>query len=373
MQKQKYTVFCIIILFFLMVLFVPAIFAAQKTTKLVMAEGVAAIKGENIEGARSDAIENALRNAVEQGLGTMMDAKAIVKNDQLLEQIFTHTRGYVAEYEVVREKKTGDNLYRVTISAVVKSAELKNKLAQLGIIKQMMDFPRLLIVPEFKSGDSEAVQAAGHALAGFFTDKRFDVAANAPVSLHNQSSKFSNNEPAILMQSTQAEIIVTYGLSSDPSWFDGIFENIPVLLSARAVATSTGQVLSSEQIRAFGLGDSKAAALTDGARKAAARLGDALSEDFLGWWVEYTANGLPYHIVLKTSSVNSRVVADFQLKLQSIPGVTALTEYSNSKGVIQMRLTFKGRAADLKQQILDTEPGIDFITSKGRYMELSFQ
>jgi hypothetical protein len=301
-----------------------------------------------------------------------MDAKAVVKNDELLEQIFTHTRGYVSKYEVIREKKDQDGLYRVTISALVKYAKLRNKLEQLGIIKQMMDYPRILMVPHDSSSDPEATQTAGDAMAGFFTDKRFDVVTGDPVKISGQNIDTVANQTAIPGQTVQPEIVITYKLSSGSSRFDGIMETVPVSLSAQAVATAAGQVLSSEQTRAFGLGNSPHDALMDGSRKAANQLSTALSEDFLDWWIEYTANGLPYHIVLKTSPDNNRGVADFQQKLQSIPGVTTLTEYASVNGVFQMRLTYKGRALELKQHIRETEPGIDIVASKGRYMELSF-
>jgi hypothetical protein len=360
------------ILIFLMIISVRSNITANETTKTTIAEGVADIHGENIQGARSQAIENALRNAIEQGLGTLMDAKAVVKNDELLEQIFTHTRGYVSKYEVIREKKDQDGLYRVTISALVKYAKLRNKLEQLGIIKQMMDYPRILMVPHDSSSDPEATQTAGDAMAGFFTDKRFDVVTGDPVKISGQNIDTVANQTAIPGQTVQPEIVITYKLSSGSSRFDGIMETVPVSLSAQAVATAAGQVLSSEQTRAFGLGNSPHDALMDGSRKAANQLSTALSEDFLDWWIEYTANGLPYHIVLKTSPDNNRGVADFQQKLQSIPGVTTLTEYASVNGVFQMRLTYKGRALELKQHIRETEPGIDIVASKGRYMELSF-
>lgn len=346
---------------------------AKDQSKTVMAQGVAAIQGNNIEGARAAAVENALRNAIEQGLGTMMDAKALVKNDQLLEQIYTHTKGYVPEYEVIREKKAEGGLYRVTISAVVKTAALKNRLAQLGIIKQMMAYPRLVIIPENANGRAEAVKSAGQVMAGFFTDKRFDVVSGEAVDTANRTGDATGTDPAAIGRARHAEIVVVYALSAESSKFDGVMETVPVSLSARAIVTSTGQVLSSEQARAHGLGNSAHAALMDGARKVVEQLSTSLSEDIVGWWAEYTANGLPYHMVLKTASGSARQVVDFQQKLQSIPGVTTLAERSSGQGTTRMRLTFKGRTTELKQQILSTIAGVDDIVTNGRYMELTFK
>ena len=361
------------ICFLLALLFMACPSLAKDKSKTVMARGVAAIKGENITGARQAALENALRNAIEQGLGTMMDARAIVQNDQLLEEIYTHTRGYVPEYDVIREQKAEGSLYRVTISAMVKTAKLRNQLARIGIIKQMMNYPRLAILPGAQNMPSDAVKSAGHAMAGFFTDRRFDVVTEEMANPAQSSGEAASKEPVALGRARHAEIVVIYGLTAEPANFDGVMEHVPVDLSARAVVTSTGQLLSSEQVKAFGLGDSEPAALKNGAQKAGRKLAAALSEDIAAWWAEYTANGLPYHIVLKTSSKNARQVAAVQKSLRSVPGVVNLAERSSGQGLTKMRVTYKGRTAELKQQILKMIPDLQNIMSKGRYMELKLK
>ncbi len=347
---------------------------ADKGSKTVLAKGVAAIAGENIQGARVTAVENALRNAIEQGVGTMMDAKSIVKNDQLLEQIYTHTQGYIAEYEIVREKEAPGGLYRVTVAAVIKTTALKNRLAQLGIIKQMMGHPRLVIVTgNDSSGRSEAVQTAGRTLAGSFTDQRFDVVAGGPVKAAGASGP-QGGAPADLGRDRHAEIVVVYTLAAESSRFDGVMETVPVTVAGRAVVTATGQVLSSEQARVSGLGNSSRAALMDGTRKAAKQLGTALSEDIVGWWAEYTANGLPYQIVLHTPPpAAARQVVTIQQHLQAIPGVSTVTERSTEQGITRLRLTYKGRTVELKQQILAAIPRVEVVASQGRYLELSIK
>lgn len=348
---------------------------AGADNKTVVTKGVAAIQGENREGARAAALENALRNAVEQGLGTMMDAKSIVRNDRLLEQIYTHTKGFISEYEILKEERTDNSLYRVTLSAVVRTGRLKDRLARLGIIKQMMGYPRIAIVAKAVAAgvNEEAVRSAGLTLAGFFTDRHFDVVDGSSANVSFQSAEKNRRNPAEFGRAKHADVVVVYGLSSEPSRFDGVMETVPVSVSARAVVTSTDQVLSSEQIRDYGLGNSSHAALMDGTRKSSDRLASALSEDIVGWWEEYTVNGLPYRIVLKTPSGGAGKIVEFQQKVRSIPGVATLTERSSGKGVTEMHLTFKGRIAELKRQILGAVPGIDdnSIITDGRYMEVS--
>jgi len=373
MQNGHRPAFYTLILSMLMLVVSLCPSAAKDNTQTATACGEAAIQGDNIAGARAAAVENALRNAVERHVGAMMDARSIVKNDRLLEQIYTHSRGYISEYEVIREKKADSGLYRVTVSAVVRNEELKSRLAELGVIKQMMDYPRIGVMAKDGNRKPEAHRLAGQAMAGFFTDKRFDVVAQPPVDASDRSAGAGGGSPGAVGRARHAEIMVVYALTAGASRFDEVMETVPVTLSARAVVTSTGQVLSSEQTRVFGLGDSAHGALMDGARKSAERLGPELAEDIAGWWAEYTANGLPYRIVLKLPSADGRRAAYFQEKLRSIPGVARLTERSTEKGTSQMRLTFKGRPTELKRQILDTVPGIGKIIFKGRYMEITLE
>jgi hypothetical protein len=357
---------------FLLFITLPAVpAAAGEGEKTVMAQGVSAIQGGNIQGARAAAVSDALRNAVEQGLGTMMEATAIVENDHLLEEIYTHTSGFVSGYEVLREKQAEGGLYRVTVSAVVETAALRSRLVRLGIIKQMMDYPRILILAESRPEEPAAAKAADAALTGYFTDQRFDVAVESGHAL-NQGSRAAP-VPAELAARAHAEIAVAYRLETEPPDFDGIMETAPVSVSARAVVTSTGQVLSSEQAQAFGVGKSGRAALRDGARKAANQAAQALSADIVGWWADYTANGLPYRILLKMPSGDARLLSAFQQRLRSIHGVTRLSERSTGNGEARMRLTFKGRTSELKRRILEAAPGVDITSSHGRYMELSLK
>ncbi len=78
---------------------------AEETIKEVVATGVAPIKGENISGARHTATQDALRQALEQGVGMLMDATTIVKNDDLMEKIYTNTQGYITGYKIIKERR----------------------------------------------------------------------------------------------------------------------------------------------------------------------------------------------------------------------------------------------------------------------------
>ncbi len=113
----------------------------------VTAEGVAAL-GASADIARDNAIKDALRKAVEQGVGAYIDSKTAVDNYELLyDKIYSHAQGYVASYEVVKEKADKDaGLYRVWIKAKVKAGIIQNDLVAMGILVSEMGRPRLAVV-----------------------------------------------------------------------------------------------------------------------------------------------------------------------------------------------------------------------------------
>ena len=120
---------------------------ADENQKMVVVTGVAVLQGENIAGARQTAVQDALRQAVEQGVGMLMNATSILKNDELMEKIYTNTQGYITRYEIIKERKERNGLYRVKVQAGVKTGALRDTLVKLGIIKAMMDYPRIMIIP----------------------------------------------------------------------------------------------------------------------------------------------------------------------------------------------------------------------------------
>ncbi len=93
------------------------------------------------EGADSDAsLKNALRAAVQQAVGTMIDAKTMVENDEVIsDKILSHSGGYVVKYDVIGEPKSEGGLVTTRIQAVVKSNELRQTLESEKVITVAFD------------------------------------------------------------------------------------------------------------------------------------------------------------------------------------------------------------------------------------------
>ncbi len=119
----------------------------QTESKRVIAKGVGAIIGGDRAKAEDDAIANALKNAIEQTVGTMIQSDVLVQNYQVLESnIYSRTAGYIQSYRILAKNEIGDNILEITIEAVVKTGNLKDDLAALGILFQRKNYPRLMVL-----------------------------------------------------------------------------------------------------------------------------------------------------------------------------------------------------------------------------------
>ena len=94
-------------------------------TVVVLAKGVG-VSQEKAERA-------AFRAAVEKVVGTLIDAKTLVENDELVEdRILSFSNGFVETFETVQgPAKNGDGLFEVKIRATVKKGSLSDKVAAL--------------------------------------------------------------------------------------------------------------------------------------------------------------------------------------------------------------------------------------------------
>jgi len=355
---------------------------AGEEIRSTVATGVAVIKGGNIQGAREDAKNDALRQALEQGVDMLMDATSILQNDDLMEKIYTNTQGCVTSYEIIKEEERG-GLYRVKIRAMVKTGALRDALVRLGLIKALMDYPRVLVLAFPGQRMTTGYKSAEAIIIKEFTDKRFDLVDPLKSrELYKEAEELFRvntleNAAARIGLRHHAEIVVLCGLDEGRAEFDGIMESVPVSIRAKAIVTTTAQVLTAEDLTVQGMGKTPELALRDGARKAGEGVSRSLSQRILSWWTDYTANGLPYTIVLRTGSGADLLVIDFEKAVESIPGVLSLTERSSGGGITEMMVRYRMGSADLKREILTRlkgSPGFErlrTVVSKGRFMVFS--
>jgi len=376
----------LIVLSIASLLAVPAV-QAENNSETVLAQGVAPITGENIAAARQAAIQDALRQAVEQGVGMVMKAVSTVVDDDLMEKIYTDTQGYVSGFKVVREKQDGA-LFRVKVKATVKTGVLREKLMALGIIKPLMDYPRVLILAYPDERHDSNHQSAEMMLAGQLTDRKYEVVdPEQNRQLHGEMTELlavntAENAAARIGLKYYAEIVLLYRLQADTSrnTFDGTMISVPVTMQLKAVETTTAQVLSAKELVIRGLGETKKQALHSGVVRAARALADQTMPRIESWWWDYTANGIPYTITLKAPEQAERTVIAFQETVEFFPGVVSLTERSTGGGVTEMMVRYKNSGGgSLRRQILKATAvdrrfaGLKTELAKGRFFVFSLK
>jgi len=359
--------------------------SAENEQKTVIASGIALLEGENIAGARQSAIQDALKQALEQGVGLVMDATSIVRNDDLMEKIYTNTQGYITGYKVIKERREQNGLYRVKIQADVKTGKLKNTLSKLGIIKAMMDYPRIMFLPHPNEPDSLAPATAQTVLIRNFAEKRFDVIDPIISSelLEDLATLLKvdklENVAAEIGLKHHAEVVVIYGLHASVSEFDGIMENTPITLRTKSIVTTTGQVLGTEEKNITGIGKTTDLSRQNGASRAAEALVPKIITSIFSWWADYIANGLPYVVTLQTEPKADRLVTNFEQALEGVPGVVSLTERSSGGGITEMMVKYRGNSAQFKREILallNLQQGFKnlyTVASKGRFLVFSLK
>jgi len=363
-------------------LFAPFAWSEEKE---IVVDGAAPVSGENIEGARNNAVKDALRKAVEQGVGTLMDADSILQDDLLMEKIYTSARGYITGYKIIKERREQNGLYRVKIRAVVKPGILADTLIRLGLYRCMMDYPRILVIC---SPDAQVTDAAGAAESVFLktlTSKHFDlVDPGISLKLHDDTKSLLktdtiNNAAAKLGLEHHAEIVLLYGVKAKPAGFDGMMETASVTMRVKAIVTTTAQILFADEQSISGIGESADIACLNGARRAAENIASPMINGIVSWWADYTANGLPYTIRLKTGRNADRLVFAFQDAVESIPRVVSLTERSSAGGITEMMVKYKGTVSEFKRAIFKRLARDKRFTSlqtegsKGRFLALKVE
>ncbi len=330
---------------------------AQEEEKKVIVNGTAQVFGKNIEGARNNAVKDALRQAVEQGVGTLMDADSILQDDLLMEKIYTSTQGYITGYKIIKERKEQNGLYRVKIRAGVRPGILVDTLIKLGLYKGMMDYPRILVICSPDAQATDAANAAESVLLKTLTNKHFDlVDPGISLKLHDDTKSLLNadtikNAAAKLGLEHHAEIVLLYGVKATPAGFDGMMETASVTMRIKAIVTTTAQILFADEQSISGIGESTDLACLNGARRAAENIASPMINGIVSWWADYTANGLPYTIRLKTGKNADRMVFTFQDAVESIPRVVSLTERSSGGGITEMMVKYKGTCSEFKRAI----------------------
>jgi len=265
----------------------------------ILTEGVAGISAEGaLDIARDHAIDDALRKAVEQGVGVYIDSETQISNFQLIsDNIYSQTSGYVSSYRIIDEGASG-GIYNVVIKAIVKTENIENDLAAIGILLGEQGRPRVMVVVK-ELGSLSELSDSGTLMSSImfetiildnFRELGFPVVDAATVSEiieRDQLKLILEGDDAtatLLGLEAGAEIIITGTAlhSEENRIIAGSSREIHEFeVSTRAINTSTGNVLAGSAVT-IAVPFSKSQARTE----AADNTSNELSSAILSGWVQ---------------------------------------------------------------------------------------
>jgi hypothetical protein len=141
---MRQTIACCLLLFACLTLLASGPAHSAEASKEIVATGLGG--GKDPGKARDEAINDAMRKAVEQGVGTFVSSESLVDKMVLVEdRIYSASQGFIESYKVIKESKD-DGVYEITISAVVKMADLAKGLEAIGLIIGKKENPRVMVI-----------------------------------------------------------------------------------------------------------------------------------------------------------------------------------------------------------------------------------
>jgi hypothetical protein len=119
---------------------------AAGDVQVQVAQGQAAVLDGDKPAAREKAIQDALRHAVEMAVGAKVSSQSEIQDFQSkMDQVFTHSAGFVRKYEIVKEGMDGD-VVQVTIRATISNADLDKDLEAMGMLMARKGMPRTMVL-----------------------------------------------------------------------------------------------------------------------------------------------------------------------------------------------------------------------------------
>ncbi len=241
--------------------------AATGQTAEVTSKGLGSILNNDVGAARDQAIDDALRKAVQEALGTSIRSETLVQNFQMVEDnILSWSRGYVSNYEILKEGPGPYDSYEVTIRAVVDLTSLENDEQQLRELLDKMGNPRVMLLIEEQNitgADRWAyftvdMTTAENTMIEEFQNNGFEVIDPALVKENRKKDEIiaalsgDTRAAAAIAAYQDAEIIITgKAVSRVATGFNlGGMKSCQATVSARAVKADVARIIASSSERA---------------------------------------------------------------------------------------------------------------------------
>lgn len=110
--------------------------SSQEIVRVVEAEGVSIVYGNDEVAAREEAIRDSMRKAVEQVVEMLISEEVASKNIDILGvTIYTKHQDYIRDYQILQED-IEDGRYRIRMRATLSLLDMRRDLELLGILQE---------------------------------------------------------------------------------------------------------------------------------------------------------------------------------------------------------------------------------------------
>ena len=344
------------------------------------AQGQAAVLNGDKPAAREKAIEDALRHAVEMAVGAKVTSTSEVQDFQSkMDQVLTHSQGYVKKYEIVKEGMDGE-VVQITIRAFIGTAELDKDLEAMGMLMARKGMPRTMVLIAEQNIGMAAPQAAWmkekggeHALVS--TDLRIaentildslknggfrqlidpEIATEKAAQVGGMTTEITAQQARKLKSLTGAEVILiaqviatSRGELGDlgPGW-----RSCTATISGRAVNTDNGDILSTGETtqNAAQLDD-----LTCG-KEAIKKASKVFASDMIKKigerWSRDVSGGNEVHVTAHKVNSMSQANAFKSALSAQVRGVKGVAQRSYSNGTQELDVTLIGTTDKFAEEL----------------------
>ena len=298
--------------------------------EIVVAEGIAPYKAEDLPGTKAASLAAAQRSAVELVVGVYVNAKTRVEKAVAIEQsILANTSGYVKRYEILSQGRDGE-WYKTKIRALVSTQQLHQDLDSLGLLKKpAVGYPRVAVRLQEFVGDHENKDGhAAHALTQALLNKGFKV-VDLPVSVKPDEDPVA---AAKLIRPGEAELLIAGMARAQDLGYGAAFGGMSsyrASVTFRVLEAGSGEVVATVSQVASGLEATPDIA----SGKALEKAGEVASNDLANLPQELAKRA---HVDLTLSGLKSfESLSSFEKSLSAEPGVKDffLRSYSQDSGV----------------------------------------
>jgi hypothetical protein len=364
--------------FLLVLLFASSVSFAELAEKEIVAEGTARAGSAQ---SKEAALNRALRNAVEQAVGTIIDSETMVENFQLLDdKIYSETKGYVKSYEILSDNGGEGSVYTVKVKAVVALGALGQSIKGLGIIREKMNYPRVMVlVGDYVDGVEQASHVIGTEIEKVFMESKFPIVSkNQMEMIKERDATLSYADPAkaaALGRRYGAEVVIVgQGSSSlmDTSTPYGVSVfAYQAHVEVKAVKTDNAQILAVDSLNQTARANGRVPA----ANKALADAAQSVSKNIMAKIVEAWRSEVYNETSVEIICDNADVAKSSAMKkaLGAINEVKGVSERSLVGSTLELDVRFFGTPDQLATILSELkEPAVKIISKTPSRIDIRF-